>query len=396
MSYVDTNIAFAGSGEVTHYYVRACNGDGCSAVVGAPTLTPTPVPTPTPTPTPATPTPTATAAVAGWPDLVVDALTVSDSSLTVREIFSLNAVIRNQGSGPASYVTMRFVRSTDASTTTRSDDTRENSYIARSSWNDWEDATYELGPSGSWPAPTEARAPSMSGIYYYYACVDAVAGESDTTNNCSDMVMVAVAAPTPPPGILFPPADVRAVSVGPGRVEISWTAVRVADYYLVYHNYFNNILGSSLLGKLWGSEGESMSYMHATPRHDSNYYFIRACSERIVALEGPSGCRLARPVWAGRSTTQRPNIVPTPGFLRPTPTPVPGIQPYLNAPETRTEAWRRWFNLQDAHNNSYSDKWGPHVSCGGPSRPCPGQDHIRWWLSLPYEAQACAAHGICP
>ena len=120
-SYVDTMLAFAGTGEVTHYYVRACNSDGCSTVVGAPTLMPTPVPTPTP----ATPTPTASAApdVTGQPDLVVDALTVSDSALTVSEDFSLNAVIRNQGSGPANFAWINFYRSTDDSTTTVSDDT---------------------------------------------------------------------------------------------------------------------------------------------------------------------------------------------------------------------------------------------------------------------------------
>ncbi len=388
-SYVDTMIAFAGSGEVTHYYVRACNSDGCSSLVGAPTLMPTPVPTPTPTP--ATPTPTATAApdVAGQPDVVVDTLTVSNRALTVNEIFSLNAVIRNQGSGPANFVSISFYRSTDNSTNTVSDDTVENSYTARSSWNDWDDWTYEMSPSDSWPAPTEARAPSVAGTYYYYGCVS-----SHTGNNCSDTVMVTVAAPapTPTPIHLFPPTDVRAVFGGPRGVEISWTAVAGADYYLVYHNYFNNILGSSRLGKLWGSEGERMSYAHATPRRDSNFYFIQACPD---AVERPYDCALARPVWVGGTTTQRPNIVPTPGFLRPTPTPVPGIQSSLNFPDTPEEAHRRWLHLYVAA--LYADpKYKAHASCGSNStRPCPSQDHIRWWISLPPEAQACAAHGIC-
>ncbi len=390
-SYVDTMLAFAGDEEVTHYYVKACNSNGCSSLVGAPTLMPTPTPTSTSIPATATPTATAAPEVTGQPDLVVDALTVSDSALTVREDFSLNAVIRNQGSGPANFAWINFYRSTDDSTTTGSDDTNENSYATRSSWNDWDDWTYELGPSGSRSAPTEARAPSMSGIYYYYACVDGPYRpyESDTTNNCSDTVMVTVGAPTPTP-TPSPPADVRAAFVGPGRVEISWTAVVGADYYKVYHNYFNNILGSSLLGKLWGSEGERMSYVHATPRQDTNYYFIRACSD---ALQGPYGCAVARPVWVGRSTTQRPTIVPTPGFLRPTPTPVPGLQSSLNFPDSPEEAHRRWLHLHVAA--IYADpKYKAHAGCGA-SRPCPHQDPIRWWLSLPPEAQACAAHGIC-
>ena len=36
------------------------------------------------------------------------------------------------------------------------------------------------------------KTPSSKGSYYYGACVDAVAGESDTTNNCSAAVMIEV------------------------------------------------------------------------------------------------------------------------------------------------------------------------------------------------------------
>ena len=36
------------------------------------------------------------------------------------------------------------------------------------------------------------NAPSTPGAYYYGACVDAVAGESDTTKNCSASVGVTV------------------------------------------------------------------------------------------------------------------------------------------------------------------------------------------------------------
>ena len=37
-------------------------------------------------------------------------------------------------------------------------------------------------------------APSMAGTYYYGACVDAVPGESDTTNNCLSAVSATVSA----------------------------------------------------------------------------------------------------------------------------------------------------------------------------------------------------------
>ena len=60
-SYLDTSTFIACCGDVTHYFVRACNSDGCSSLVGAPTLMATPTPVPSATPTqPPRPTPTPT------------------------------------------------------------------------------------------------------------------------------------------------------------------------------------------------------------------------------------------------------------------------------------------------------------------------------------------------
>ena len=48
-------------------------------------------------------------------------------------------------------------------------------------------------------------APSTAGTYYYGVCVDAVAGESDTDNNCSVSVQVDVSEPQPGQGGSLPP-----------------------------------------------------------------------------------------------------------------------------------------------------------------------------------------------
>ena len=65
-------------------------------------------------------------------------------------------------------------------------------------------------------------APSSAGTYYYGACVDAVANESDTANNCSSSVAVTVAdsgGGTEPPssGGDYTPLDDWTVS--DGRVQ---------------------------------------------------------------------------------------------------------------------------------------------------------------------------------
>ena len=52
-----------------------------------------------------------------------------------------------------------------------------------------------LAASGSAGQSVELTAPSTPGTYYYGACVDAVTDESDTTNNCSGSVKVAILQP---------------------------------------------------------------------------------------------------------------------------------------------------------------------------------------------------------
>ena len=114
------------------------------------------------------------------PDLVVGSPTVSDGSPASGASFTLSATVRNAGDGASPSTTLRYYRSTDAAITTS--DTSVGTAttvgalaIARTS-------------SGS----TSLTAPSSSGTYYYGACVDAVASELDTTNNCSSSVTVRV------------------------------------------------------------------------------------------------------------------------------------------------------------------------------------------------------------
>ena len=64
------------------------------------------------------------------------------------------------------------------------------------SWNAYTevgtDAVGALAASGTSAGSISLTAPSTAGAYYYGACVDAVTDESDTTNNCSSSVTIAV------------------------------------------------------------------------------------------------------------------------------------------------------------------------------------------------------------
>ena len=115
------------------------------------------------------------------PDLVVAARSSSDGSLSPGAPFTLTVSVRNLGDGASASTKLRYYRSTDASVTTA--DTEVGTRALR-----------RIGASGSAGESVELTAPSSVGTYYYGACVDAVADESDTTNNCSASVKVDVVA----------------------------------------------------------------------------------------------------------------------------------------------------------------------------------------------------------
>jgi hypothetical protein len=117
------------------------------------------------------------------PDLVVQSPSVSDSSLSARQSFTLRATVRNQGTARSAATTLRWFRSSDATISTR--DTRVGT-----------DAVGGLSAAGTSAESIRLTAPSSAGTYYYGACVDAVSGESNTGNNCSSAVRVTVSAPS--------------------------------------------------------------------------------------------------------------------------------------------------------------------------------------------------------
>ena len=124
------------------------------------------------------------------PDLVVAAPTVSNNALVAGATFTLSAEVRNDGDEAAAATTLRYYRSTGAiiTTTDRQVGTDEVGALAAS------------GTSGE---SVSLTATLPAGTYYYGACVDAVTGESDTTNNCSSAVRVTVTAPNKPDLLIY-------------------------------------------------------------------------------------------------------------------------------------------------------------------------------------------------
>ena len=127
----------------------------------------------------------------GQPELRIPAVSVAASpgGTYTHDAFTLSATVRNDGDGDSAATTLRYYRSLDATITTS--DTPAGT-----------DAVARLGASASGSASVELNAPPTPGTYYYGACVDTVAGESDTTNNCSASRQVEVLDPHRPPNLV--------------------------------------------------------------------------------------------------------------------------------------------------------------------------------------------------
>ncbi len=123
--------------------------------------------------------------VTGSPaDLVVQSVSVSDSTLTPGQSLTLRATVRNQGTARSGATTLQYYRSTNRTISTQ--DTEIGT-----------DQVDALGASRTSAESIPLTAPSAEGTYYYGACVVSVAGESGG-NNCSSAVTVTVgAAPAP-------------------------------------------------------------------------------------------------------------------------------------------------------------------------------------------------------
>ena len=120
-------------------------------------------------------------ASSGQPDLRIVGVSAATSPFGVGpgSLIQFSATVRNYGDANSDATTLRYYRSTDAT-------------ISASDTEVGTDEVSALAPSVQVSEGIDLTAPSPAGTYYYGACVDPVAGESDTTNNCSGSLQVTV------------------------------------------------------------------------------------------------------------------------------------------------------------------------------------------------------------
>ena len=118
------------------------------------------------------------------PDLAVASPSVSDTTPASGDSFMFTATVRNQGTMASTATTLRYYRSEDRTISTS--DTQVGT-----------GAVNALAVDGASPQTITLPAPAVAGTYYYGACVDPVAEESISGNNCSAAVVVFGGGPFP-------------------------------------------------------------------------------------------------------------------------------------------------------------------------------------------------------
>ena len=232
------------------------------------------------------------------PDLVASVTSVGDAGiLYVGESFTINAVVYNQGTGPAASTTLRYYRSTDRTISTS--DTLVGT-----------DPVDPVLVSGTSLESLSRTAPSRTGTYHYGVCVDPVAGESDTRNNCSDAYPVDVDEPGKPDLIVQSPSAsdnnpdtggplilyATVQNVGDGRLE----SARLT-YYLSDNDTISGtdsaIRTVDVLDIYASSSIQMVLYGQNAPQDGGTYYY-GACVHSAVPSESNTrnNCSDAYPV----------------------------------------------------------------------------------------------------
>ncbi len=137
------------------------------------------------------------------PDLVVQSFTSSQASVQTGQSITLSATIKNQGDGSSGAATIKFRRSPDSNINSGFTVVSTKQILG-------------ISPDGTRSSSATTTVPNQAGTFFYAACIDPVAGESNTGNNCSNAVPVSVAVP-PKPDLIISAISVNKSVVAPGE-----------------------------------------------------------------------------------------------------------------------------------------------------------------------------------
>ena len=241
------------------------------------------------------------------PDLAVTA-TLSESAVDPGETFSLETGVRNRGGAASAATTLRYYRSSDAS-------------IATSDAEVGTDAVGALAAGADGAGSLTLNAPTTPGTYYYGACADAVADETNTANNCSAAAALTVREPPPGPDLVVTAMLSDAV-VDPGETFSLETGVRnrggaasAATTLRYYRSSDASIstsdaeVGTDAVGALAAGADGAGSLTLSAPTTPGTYYY-GACAD-AVADESDTSNNCSSPATLDVQRLIGPNLIIT-------------------------------------------------------------------------------------
>ena len=247
------------------------------------------------------------------PDLVVEDPAVSAPRPAAGASFTFSATVRNAGDGDAAATTLSVYRSEDA-TVTMADQEVGAATVA------------ELGASASKVATVTVTAASSPGTYYYVACVDPVAGESDTANNCSATVRVVVAAqdtepPPPQPDLVVEDPTVSDDGPAAGASFTFSATVRnagdgdaAATTLSVYRSEDATVttadqeVGAATVAELAASQSMVASVELSAPSSSGTYYYGACVHPVAEESDTANNCSAAVPVTVHAPQVRAPGV----------------------------------------------------------------------------------------
>ena len=258
-------------------------------------------------------------------DLVVSA-SVSASSLTSGQSFTLSATVRNQGTASASATTLRYYRSSNRTI----------------SWQDTQigsDAVSALAASATSAASISLTAPSTPGTYYYGACVERKSGES-AGNNCSTGIRVIVEGDEGDEGDLIVSASVNDNILTTEQAFILRARVQnqetdeSPELVLSYYRSSNATIttrdtqvGTDEVGSLAASSIRNESIRLTAPSTPGTYHYGACVASVSDESDTPSNCSSGVRVIVEEDDTPEEELASPPATL--------GLDPfyekYLNA-----------------------------------------------------------------
>ena len=151
---------------------------------------------------------------------MIRSLRVESPTVMIGGGVRLHITLTNQGTSAAEATTIRYYRSLDATISVEDTELRAVN-------------VGQLNPGETIAPWALLLSPTVSGAYYYGACVDGVASESDTSNNCSSGIQVIAEAQGASQKVLLPvgtiPAQHLKVGGSPVVLDVSSSFVGQAE-----------------------------------------------------------------------------------------------------------------------------------------------------------------------